>query len=396
MTVKTPDTSHVSLSPEVRVLVVARVVNSLGGFTLGFLPLLLVSAYDASLRSAGLVAASFGLATIPSRLLGGRLADVWDSRSVIVLGLAGCAVSQLALAAAPGIAGALAAAVVLGLCFEIYEPPSQVLLADLTEPDQRPAAYAALGAALAGAGVVAGLIAAVVAGVGLRWLFVADAATCLACAALVWFRLPSVRPDRRPGAVRRSPWRDPRLRVMLGVGTGFAILYMTLMCGLPLAVHDDGLAAWWPGVLVAVSAATVIAAGRLPLTRRGDAFSRMRAGYALLALGLALAAGVALAGPADGGTWCRSSCGARGTGSCSASRWRSSPGWPRPAIARGTWRRTASDGASQRRSRLRWRRACSPSAVRQLSGSGARWVRPSSPASRALSGGQLPGSRIRP
>jgi predicted MFS family arabinose efflux permease len=297
MTVKTPDTSHASLSPEVRVLVVARVVNSLGGFTLGFLPLLLVSAYDASLRSAGLVAASFGLATIPSRLLGGRLADVWDSRSVIVLGLAGCAVSQLALAAAPGIAGALAAAVVLGLCFEIYEPPSQALLADLTEPDQRPAAYAALGAALAGAGVVAGLIAAVVAGVGLRWLFVADAATCLACAALVWFRLPSVRPDRRPGAVRRSPWRDPRLRVMLGVGTGFAILYMTLMCGLPLAVHDDGLAAWWPGVLVAVSAATVIAAGRLPLTRRGDAFSRMRAGYALLALGLALAAGVALAGP---------------------------------------------------------------------------------------------------
>jgi hypothetical protein len=297
MTVKTPDTSHVSLSHEVRVLVVARVVNSLGGFTLGFLPLLLVSAYDASLRSAGLVAASFGLATIPSRLLGGRLADVWDRRSVIVLGLAGCAVSQLALAAAPGIAGALAAAVVLGLCFEIYEPPSQALLADLTEPDQRPAAYAALGAALAGAGVVAGLIAAVLAGVGLRWLFVADAATCLACAALVWFRLPSVRPDRRPGAVRRSPWRDPRLRVMLGVGTGFAILYMTLMCGLPLAVHDDGLATWWPGVLVAVSAATVIAAGRLPLTRHGDAFSRMRAGYALLALGLALAAGVALAGP---------------------------------------------------------------------------------------------------
>lgn len=297
MTVKTPDTSHVSLSHEVRVLVVARVVNSLGGFTLGFLPLLLVSAYDASLGSAGLVAASFGLATIPSRLLGGRLADVWDRRSVIVLGLAGCAVSQLALAAAPGIAGALAAAVVLGLCFEIYEPPSQALLADLTEPDQRPAAYAALGAALAGAGVVAGLIAAVLAGVGLRWLFVADAATCLACAAVVWFRLPSVRPDRRPGAVRRSPWRDPRLRVMLGVGTGFAILYMTLMCGLPLAVHDDGLATWWPGVLVAVSAATVIAAGRLRLTRHGDAFSRMRAGYALVALGLALAAGVALAGP---------------------------------------------------------------------------------------------------
>jgi MFS family permease len=297
MTVQTEDTSHIRLPQEVRALVVARAVNALGAFTLAFLPLLLVSAYDASLRVAGLVAAAFGLATIPSRLAGGRLADVWDRRSVIVLGLVGCAVAQLVLAATPGVGVALGAAVLLGLCFEIYEPPSQALVADLTPPDQRPAAYAALGAALAGAGVAAGVLAALLGGLGLRWLFVVDAATCLACAALVRVRLPSVRPAPRRPVGGRSPWRDRRLRPMLLVGTGFAVLYMTMICGLPLAVHDAGLASWWPGALVAVSAATVIGVTRLGPLRSGDPFTRMRIGYGCLALGLLGAALVATAGP---------------------------------------------------------------------------------------------------
>ena len=67
------DTSHQRLPREARILIAARAVDRLGGFTMGFLPVLLVAAYGASLRSAGLVAAGFGLATIPSRLLGGRL-----------------------------------------------------------------------------------------------------------------------------------------------------------------------------------------------------------------------------------------------------------------------------------------------------------------------------------
>ena len=52
----------------------------------------MVTAYGAPLRVAGLVGAAFGLATIPSRLLGGRLSDRLGRRSTIVLGLSGCAV----------------------------------------------------------------------------------------------------------------------------------------------------------------------------------------------------------------------------------------------------------------------------------------------------------------
>jgi MFS family permease len=297
MTVKTADTSHARLPRDVRILVGARVVNSLGGFTLTFLPLLLVTAYGASLRVAGLVGAAFGLATIPSRLLGGRLSDRLGSRPTIVLGLAGCAAAQVTLAVAPALAVAFAAAVVLGLCFEVYEPPSQALLADLTPPAQRVAAYSALGAALAAAGVLAGLLAAVLAGVGMRWLFVTDAATCVACAAVVRLLLPAGRAAPERGRPRVSPWRDRRLRLMLGTGTGFATVYMTMMCGLPLALHHDGVAAGWAGVLVALSAATVIVGRPLRLSSHGDPFLRMRTGYALLAAGLVLAGVVTAGGP---------------------------------------------------------------------------------------------------
>jgi MFS family permease len=296
MTVETQDTSHAaSLPREVRLLLAARVVDRLGGFTLTFLPVLLVAAYGASLRTAGLVGAAFGLATIPSRLLGGRLADRLGRRSTIVLGLGGCAVAQLVLASAPTLAIALAGAVALGLCFEIYEPPSQALLADLTPPPQRAAAYSALGAAIAAAGVVAGLLAALLAGFGLRWLFVLDAGTCLACAGLVRVGLPR-GPRPRGGGTGPSPWRDHRLLVMFGAGTGFATVYMAMMVGLPLALHADGAAPVWAGLLLAVSAVTVIGARRLPISRHRDAFGRMRTGYALLALGLGLAAIVAAAG----------------------------------------------------------------------------------------------------
>jgi MFS family permease len=290
--------SHDRLPREVRLLVAARVVDRLGGFTLAFLPLLLVTAYDAPLWAAGLVTAGFGLATIPSRLMGGRLADRLGGRATIVLGLVLCASAQGLLAVAPDLRWAAAGAVVLGLCFEIHEPASQALLAELTRPEQRAAAYAALGAAVAVAGVAAGALAALLAGHGLRWLFVADAVTGLACAGIVRCGLPAGRPAW-PGRVSTAgPWRDRRLLLMFGAGTAFATTYMAMVGGLPLALHREGAADGWAGVLVAVSAATVVAGARLRrrLPLGWDAFQRMRIGYLLLALGLGLAVPAAWTG----------------------------------------------------------------------------------------------------
>src|SRR6202046_5949479 len=90
----------------VRALVLARAVNQLGAFSMSFLAVALVHVYGASLITAGWVVALFGLATVPSRLAGGRMADRLGRRPTIVLGLLGCSVSLLGIPVSPGVGGA--------------------------------------------------------------------------------------------------------------------------------------------------------------------------------------------------------------------------------------------------------------------------------------------------
>ena len=267
------------------VLVAARAVNRLGAFTLPFLAVTLVRELDASVVQAGYLLAAFGLATVPSRLFGGHLADRIGARATIVAGLVGTAAAQLLVAAAPSLLVAGVAVVLLGLAFEVYEPPSQALVADVTTEDQRPAAYGLMAGAMAAAGMAAGLLAVGLAGVGLRWLFVVDAATCLACALLVRLALPRGATTPAPSAGRA--WRDPRLLAMLGAGTVFAVVYLQITIALPLTLAARGLPVAWTGILLtdvrgdrgARAAARAAGCGL-------DDFAAMSLGYLLLGAGL--------------------------------------------------------------------------------------------------------------
>ena len=192
------------LPPQLRVLILARCVNRLGGFSMAFLGVLLVRDLDAGPAGTAVALTCFGLATIPSRILGGHLADAWGHRPTMLLGLVGCAAAQLVIAAAPTYAWALVGAVLLGLAYEVVEPPTQALVSDLVPERARAFAYSALNASLAVAGILAGLVAAAVSGFGLRWLFVIDAATCLACALLVGkWALDGTRPSGSGHSTRR-------------------------------------------------------------------------------------------------------------------------------------------------------------------------------------------------
>lgn len=138
----------------------ARAVNRLGAFSLSFLTVLITTRFGASTAVAGYIIAAFGLATILSRLAGGRLADRIGRRRTIVVGLTGCAVAQLGIASADGLVPVACCAVLMGLVFEIYEPPSQAMIADVVAPGEQVRAYGMLNAALALAGMGAGLLAA--------------------------------------------------------------------------------------------------------------------------------------------------------------------------------------------------------------------------------------------
>ncbi|MGW6280778.1 MFS transporter [Kribbella sp. NPDC055071] len=278
------------LSRTVWILVVARAVNRIGAFTLPFLGVVLAVEFHASLAQVGVILALFGAATIPSRLLGGYLADRLGRRRTIVVGLTGCAVAQTWIALSHALWSAVLATVLLGLVFEIYEPPSQAMIADVTEPEDRPAAYGLYSAALAAAGVLAGLLAAAISHADLRWLFVADAVTCLACAVLVALALPVDVRREHSDAPAVAVWRDRRLLLLLAGGTVFATLYMQLVIGLPLTLLDHGLSKSGTGYILALSAAVMIVAQRVLRLQRLDDFQSLAIGYVLLAAGLIVSA----------------------------------------------------------------------------------------------------------
>ena len=292
-----PSTRH-RLPARLRLLIAARAVNQLGAFSLAFLTVLLNRDLGASLPTAGAISGLFGLATIPSRLLGGRLTDRWGRRRTIVVGLAGCAVAQLGIAAAPELAVAAVCCVLLGLAFELYEPPSQAMIADGVAPADRASAFALLSTALAVGNMGAGLVADLVGRSSLRRLFVVDAASCLACALIVRLALPDDRarsdpelgPSPHAAAPAPSPWQDRRLLTMTAAGTVFALISMLMLVALPLSLGADGLDPAAAGLLMTASTVTLLIARPALRIRRlaeltpGAAFA---AGYLLMAAGLA-------------------------------------------------------------------------------------------------------------
>ncbi|WP_020141709.1 MFS transporter [Terracoccus sp. 273MFTsu3.1] len=296
-----------SLPPRLRVLIAARCVNRLGGFSMAFLGVLLVRELGAGAAETALALTCFGVATIPSRIVGGHLADAWGHRSTMLLGLAGCAAAQLVIAAAPTLAWALLGAVLLGLAYEVVEPPTQALVSDLVPEHSRAFAYSALNASLAVAGVLAGLVAAAVSGLGLRWLFVVDAATCLACAAVVAHRIPrstgASSPPREATDVGVTPARarwvaaltDRRLRPVVAFGTVAATVTMVVVFGVPLLVEQRGLSPAVTGWVLAAGAAAGVPGAWLAaaLRRRTDDAGVLLVGEMVASAGLAT---IALAG----------------------------------------------------------------------------------------------------
>ena len=281
------------LPHRVRLLVAARAVNQLGAFSLAFLTVLLSRSFGASLAVAGAVSAGFGLATIPSRLLGGRLADRIGRRRTILLGLVGCAAAQLGIATAPDLAVAAVCTVLLGLAFELYEPPSQAMIADAVPAGERASAYALLTTALAVGNMGAGLVADVVGRENLRWLFVVDAATCLACALIIRLALPTDQTSAKRVDDAKSgftPWRDRALLTMTAAGTVFALVYMLMLVSLPLSLSADGMNPASAGLVMTVSTlALIVARPVMRLRRLADlpTTAAFAIGYLLMAGGLA-------------------------------------------------------------------------------------------------------------
>jgi MFS family permease len=257
------------------------------------LPVFLVGTLGAPVALVGVIEGIGEATAAISRLFSGAASDWMGRRKPLVLlgyGMAALTKPLFPLAAGPG--AVLAARFLDRLGKGIRGAPRDALIADVTTPDQRGAAYG-LRQAMDTVGAFAGPLLAValmLASAGeVRLVFWIAVIPAVAAVAVILFgvREPPDRPrpeGRRPFPLRRAELaRLPTAYWHILAITAAFTLARFSEAFLILRAEDTGLpVAWVPLVLVAMN--LVYACGAYPLGVLADRMDRVR----LLALGIAL------------------------------------------------------------------------------------------------------------
>ena len=267
------------------------IVNRLASFVIAFLSIYLVHERGLPPAEAGRIVALYGAGFTIAGPLGGLLADRVGRRATMVAGLVlgAFSVAALAFARAPALLALFA--FLAAATGDLYRPAMSAAVADVVPPADRPRAYGlvywAVNLALSVGLVIGGLVAerSFVA------LFLADAGTSLAAAAIILFRVPETRP---PGIVH-----EPALRGLLKVfadGPFFSFLLLHLAAlavfvqwqlALPIDMAAHGLGPSAYAFLMALNCAGVVLLQPIlsPQLQRFEAASMLALSALLFGLG---------------------------------------------------------------------------------------------------------------
>ncbi|MGW6742023.1 MDR family MFS transporter [Streptomyces sp. NPDC055025] len=178
----------------------STLVNRLGAFVATFMALYLTLDRGYSASYAGLVASLHGLGGVVSSLGAGVMTDRLGRRPTLLIAQSSTAASVALLGFMRDPVSIAAVAFLVGMASNASRPAVQAMMADIVRPEDRVRAFSLnywavnLGFAISSAG--AGFIAqySYLAG------FLGEAAMTLACAVLIFLKLPESRPERTSGA----------------------------------------------------------------------------------------------------------------------------------------------------------------------------------------------------
>jgi MFS family permease len=283
------------LPPTYWILWTGALINRLGGFVMPLLALYLTGARGLSVEQAGLVVSLYGAGALLSGPVGGFFADRSGRRRTLVVGLVLGALAMLHLAFARGTLHICVAAFLLGLFGEVYRPVISAAIADVVSPQDRTRAYGILYWAVNLGFAVGSALGGALSQYGWYLLFVGDAATTLAYAAIVWLRIPETRPERPAQESRQPPWAplaDKPFVAFCALIMLVAFLFNQAFVTLPIDVRDRGLSPAAYGVLIAFNGVLIFLLQPL-VARALSSFPRHRvlaAAAALVGLGFGMTA----------------------------------------------------------------------------------------------------------
>jgi MFS family permease len=242
-------------------LLLATLVNRIGGFVVPFLALHLTNERHLAIGEVGVVLALYGLGSIAAGPAGGILADRVGRRFTIGASTFSGAIAMLGLAQARTSTELIASAFVLGSFGEMYRPASSALVADLVPSPGRPRAYGLLYWAANVGFSIAVVLAGLLAGRSFELLFVADAATTIAFGAFVvaTTKTPSVRGRASsPRLSLSAPYRSRAFLVFCGLSMLVSVIYFQVQVTLPVDMRAHGISPRTYGMLLALNGVLVV------------------------------------------------------------------------------------------------------------------------------------------
>ncbi|MBA2807201.1 MFS transporter [Streptomyces sp. KM273126] len=251
----------------------STLVNRLGGFVATFMALYLTLDRGYSATYAGLVASLHGLGGVVSSLVGGVMADRLGRRPTLLVAQASTAVSVALLGFVRDPVAIAAVAFLVGATSNASRPAVQAMMADIVRPEDRVRAFSinywAINLGFAVSSAAAGFIAEVSYLAG----FLIEAGMTMACAIVVFAKVPESRPasiakesEGRPEVGLGTVLRDGRFMAVVGLSFLVALIFQQGAVGLPVAMGEAGFTPADYGMAIALNGVLIVVL-QLPVTR---------------------------------------------------------------------------------------------------------------------------------
>ncbi|MGP4046362.1 MDR family MFS transporter [Streptomyces sp. 2A115] len=250
----------------------STLVNRLGGFVATFMAIYLTLDRGYSASYAGLVASLHGLGGVVSSLGAGVMTDRLGRRPTLLIAQSSTAVSVALLGFMHHPVAIAAVAFLVGMASNASRPAVQAMMADIVKPEDRVRAFSlnywAINLGFAVSAAAAGFIAefSYLAG------FLIEAGMTMACAIVVFVKLPESRPTRT-AAEKAAPevglgtvLRDGRFMSVVGLSFLIALIFQQGYVGLPVAMGEAGFTPADYGMAIAVNGVLIVAL-QIPVTR---------------------------------------------------------------------------------------------------------------------------------
>ncbi|MEU1577118.1 MFS transporter [Streptomyces collinus] len=252
----------------------STLVNRLGAFVATFMALYLTLDRGYSATYAGLVAALHGLGGVLSSLGGGVMADRLGRRPTLLIAQASTAVSVALLGFVHDPVAIAGVAFLVGMASNASRPAVQAMMADIVRPEDRIRAFSLNYWAINLGFAVSSMAAGFIAEVSYRAGFLIEAGMTMACAILVFLRLPESKPAE-PAVRTTAPeisvslgtvLRDRRFMSVVGLSFLIALIFQQGAVGLPVAMGEAGFTPAEYGMAIAVNGVLIVVL-QIPVTR---------------------------------------------------------------------------------------------------------------------------------